>query len=212
MATGDIYQIDMVFFESGQGKTFHSGFQVRQGGAAYDFNEIGDMCKSFWNDTLNTFTLKSNYPTELALQEVTSRRIDPLEDVIVRYNTGLPIAGTSASDRMPGEVAVLLSHRTANIGRSRRGRTYLPAPVEAVNDEPGWWTSAFITGVVENWADTIGTLGAIGTLLPQVVWSQKLKDDGVLTPWSAVTQTRGDRRARSQRRRNIRTPQYVLPT
>lgn len=206
MAVDDVYQVTMVFHDSGLVKDYTSGFQVRQAGASFDFNDIGDACVSFWDDVIGSAAIKSYYDADLALQEVKVRRVKPLEDVVQLYTTGLPIAGTAATDRLAPEDAVLMSHRTALIGRSNRGRTYLPFPDEGAEDASGWLTGGAVQDFADAWAGSIGQLGGVGTLLPQCVYS-RLNDVS-----HDVTVSYCDRHFRSQRRRNVRAPQYFSPS
>lgn len=205
MATGDVYQCRWEFTETGLGTVYKPGFQVRQDGVSFDAATVATKMRQFWATTFGTAEVRSYYATELSLTAVLIRRIKPLEDLEQRITTSLPILGTSAADRLAPENAPLMSIRTARIGRSRRGRCYLPAPTEAALDEPGWWTTAFANDLVDAWAGSVGTLGAVGTLLPQVVFSRVLDDA------EDVTLVKVDRRVRSQRRRNIETPSYIEP-
>jgi hypothetical protein len=223
LAIDDLYAVKMVFTESGLGKVYRPGFQVRQAGASFSLAAIGDACKAFWQSHGVTLATRAYYATEIELTRVEVRRIEPLEDLVQEYTTGLPIAGTSTADRLSPENAPLLSHRTGLIGRSNRGRTYLPAPTEDANDEPGWWTAAFVEDILDSWADSIATLGGVGTLLPQTVvtafsghtWAQdehgnwhKIPTERTTKLSNDVTETRMDRRVRSQRPRNVKTPVY----
>lgn len=85
-------------------------------------------------------------------------------------------AGNIAGDRMPRQVAGLISLRTAQAGRSGRGRLYIPFPGEASNDIDGtptlaWNTLAQTLATAVKATQTIVGAGTSTTLKP-VVWSR----------------------------------------
>lgn len=67
-------------------------------------------------------------------------------------DTGGAVAGTSAGDLLPPQVAICITLRTAQAGRSFRGRVYLPGFAEAENTAAGIKSNlgnpvGFITGI-----------------------------------------------------------------
>lgn len=64
------------------------------------------------------------YSTDLSLQQVVATDVSEADGIQIVYNTGLPVAGGSANDSAPNNVAVVMSLRTGLTGRSRRGRNY----------------------------------------------------------------------------------------
>lgn len=54
---------------------------------------------------------------------------------IERTTTGtLPILGAGVSEPLPAAIAAVVSHRSGKVGRSERGRTYVPGFTEADSD------------------------------------------------------------------------------
>lgn len=61
-------------------------------------------------------------------------------------DSGAAVAGTAAGDLLPPQVALVVTLRTAQAGRSFRGRVYLPGFGEASNSATG--TATPLTGAV----------------------------------------------------------------
>lgn len=212
MSQGDVYRVTMVFTRGATHPEMTSAFYVDQPNVTgFDVDDIGDEVKAWWNTQLNSsgFTdgEKGLYDDTVALTRVTLRKWDPLEPVEDEYTTGLPIAGTAASQTLPAENAILTSLRTNNIGRSYRGRLYLPPCAENAVDENltlavAENNSEQFVGLIHNLAAINGGLGAarVG------VYSKVL---GVMTP---VTEVKTDIYLRSQRRRNTRPASYGSET
>ena len=52
-----------------------------------------------------------------------------------RTTTGaLPIEGEATGEELPAAIAAVVSHRSGNVGRSERGRTYVPGFTENASD------------------------------------------------------------------------------
>lgn len=107
----------------------------------------------------------SNIGPQLAasssLQGVDIRDVNQINQPIIS-STGAAVPGTSASPALPNEVALVVTLRTGQVGRSMRGRLYIP----------GWATNALGAGNVaaaavvtalNNWAGQLTpTLAAQG--------------------------------------------------
>jgi hypothetical protein len=103
--------------------------------------------------------MAAHMPPTSFLAGVSIRNVDVPNQPLVESNvTGAP--GTSSGTPLPNEVAICVTLRTANAGRSGRGRIYVP----------NWATTALGTGnvinaaavtAVGNWAATI--TGALNT-------------------------------------------------
>lgn len=72
-------------------------------------------------------------------QIILPTRIDP------QFNKTNAGAGTLAGDQLPTQTCGLISWRTGFAGRSFRGRTYLPAASEGINDSVAQPSAAYIT-------------------------------------------------------------------
>ncbi|MBE0672788.1 MAG: hypothetical protein IH588_19595 [Anaerolineales bacterium] len=144
-------------------------------------------------------TMKTLYSAQLSLVavEATALNIDPQLQVI--DVSGLPITGTVAFDSMSANVSVVASLRTNFIGRSYRGRIYLPPPVEsgvALNEISAGTQTAYkaaIEQLIADWATDNVALGILSCVQEGVAI-----DPGIFTQvTSVVVNTRVD----TQRRR-----------
>lgn len=61
-------------------------------------------------------------------------------------DAGAPTGGTAGGDPLPPQIALCITLRTAQAGRSFRGRSYIPGFAESVNNVSGQITSA-VAGV-----------------------------------------------------------------
>lgn len=85
--------------------------------------------------------------------------------------------GNNAADGVPNNTSILISHRTADTGRSARGRTYFPGVAESavVNGRP---LGSFITSLATAWAAYIVDLEFQGWTF---VVAQRVEDGAFLT-------------------------------
>lgn len=202
---GDVHRIMIVFSNTTLGQTYTTHMDVEQdpGGGAPPIAQVGDAVKEWWDVGLNGANpAKQYYKTTTQLDLVRLRRIKPLENVVQEYTTGLPIAGTDTGELLAGQIAILASLRTAQIGRSYRGRMYLPAPTEAFESSVG----AMDASVAQDIADGLWGLVLeldVPTAYSPVVFSELL-DEG-----TGITRVLVDRRFRTQRRRAIENTLYV---
>lgn len=205
MATGDIYQVVVAFTSGASGKGLSFTINGLQNDlTAPTMSAIGDDVKAWWDTGVGGGAAYKSYcPDETSLTEVTLRRMDPLEPLIQSYTTDLPIAGTSAGDPYAPSVATLVSIRTPNIGKSYRGRIYLPGVSESFVGTNGTISAVDAEDIAEGIAGLFSSF-TVDDLSP-CVWSRTL---GIGTEWSQVYV---DRVLRTQRRRQDRTAVYVAP-
>lgn len=205
MGAGDVFRVGIGFTNALSGKGSSFSMYGRQAGAfAPDITSIGDDVKAWWTTGTGGNPEKNAHGDSIALARVTLRRIKPLEPVELEYTSGLPIAGSSGDTNPPEEVALLISLRTANIGRSYRGRVYLPGVKQSsYDDDTGRWKAAEVNTILDNFVGLQGALNA--DRLVAVVWSPKLQ---LATDVSSI---KADLIPRSQRRRNKRVPEYQTP-
>lgn len=210
MAQNEHYKVTIVFTDQRGGRTWTSGFYVKQTTVTgFDVSDVGAKVKDWWNTAYTGgVAMKQLYDVDIKLDSVKLRKISPLEPVETSYTTGLPIAGTDVTDPLTSEAALLLSLRTAKIGRSYRGRMYLPSISEDQVDESLTPTAATTIGT--QFKGLVNALTAIGIgsgATAQVeVWSKKL---AIGTP---VTAVKVDQWMRSQRRRNVKAGAYSTVT
>lgn len=216
MPAGDVFRVVAVFTDGTTGKEQTTGLHVQQTlAAAPAMSAIGPDVIDWWNvDLAGAGSAQKNFhPNDIALTRVEMRRVEPLEPVIQEYSTGLPITGVETVDPLPASSAILVSLRTANIGRRFRGRCYLPRFSEAELDTSGGLTAADALLVANQFKTFLDTLVVDGAT-PIVYSPEDLDATPVRTGTfkTTVTDVRVDRRARSQRRRALRTPVYVVDT
>lgn len=179
----------------GQPVTNVFAVQATNPGDGFTLAAIANAVKARWiSDVLPVLSI------DLALVSVTATDISTDGgQQSVQVATGTPTGGAN-SPSLPGSQAIVITHRTARIGRSYRGRTYLAGL-------PEQWVSgnnhdATRTGLL---ADALNALRTdLETLsLPLCVLSRytaKVKRaSGVLTP--VVVSVARDTRVDSQRRR-----------
>lgn len=119
---------------------------------------------------------------------------------------GLPVLGTVAGISVPVQVAAVISHRSALIGRSNRGRVYLGGQAAAgVDADTGSWTTAHLA-LLEAVRSTLMTrYGPTGTSTVARLVTVSRQLDGVVRPTPVgvdVTVALLVTRTCTQRRRN----------
>lgn len=204
MAEGDIFGLVVVFSNTvSQEELSFTLSGIQEGLIAPSMSAMGDDVKAWWDTDLNGVgsAQKNVHPTEVALERVTLRRLKPLEPLEQSYTTGLPIAGASTGDPLPPQSAPLISLRTNLIGKSYRGRVYLPPMDETETDASGELASSQATLMKGQFQELLDSL-ATDAFVP-AVYSR------LLDLATEVTSLKVDRRLRTQRRRTNRDPVYV---
>jgi|SRR3990172_3330456 len=211
MAQGEIYKVGLEFGDTSSGKLYHCGLYVLQQTAqGFNVDDIGAEVKAMW-DTGHAAgnEVEAYYDDTTELQAVTLRKWDPLEPSIATYTTGLPLPGTATSESLAPSSATVVSLRTAKIGRSYRGRIYMPAMAESIVDQ-GALSSVEADQLAVAFAElfdawrSIGLLGA--TIAEAVVYSKTLGTA------ERITHVKVDRRLRQQRRRELTPALYEQAT
>lgn len=110
-------------------------------------NTIGNAIKS----NLSSSGLVAQVHTTVTLANIGLRDIRTANTAEF-IDTAGAVAGTSAGDLLPPQTALVVTLRTAQAGRSFRGRTYLPGFGEGVNTATGTMTStaaavSFLTAI-----------------------------------------------------------------
>lgn len=86
---------------------------------------LGAALVAWWNANF-----KASSPTTMALREVYLTDLSSASSFTVSYVTGLPSNGTNVGDPLPFNCAHCVSFRTANRGRSGRGRNYVTGLID----------------------------------------------------------------------------------
>jgi hypothetical protein len=172
--------------------------------------EIGDftgVITDWWSEVANPLAQKATHTSDIRLTKIKYQKISPLEPIVTEFTTGLPIAGTAAGSTAPPQTAVLLSLRTSKVGRSFRGRVFLPPTTDEFTDDPGMLTAIRAGQIADQWKNQIvDAINALAIDVTAVVYSKVLDEP------TAIQQVRCDRQIRSQRRRAPRAPSYVIST
>jgi hypothetical protein len=139
--------------------------------------------------------------TTLALQEIYCTDITSQTGPTVSFTTGLPAGGTVAGEALPNNVAMCLSFRTAQRGRSARGRNYLFGFPETATSG-----SFFDNNLVNSMVTAYSLLLGAGTFVPGSNWVvvsrfqfNNPRPTGITIPITSVVST--NNAVDSQRRR-----------
>lgn len=81
---------------------------------------FADVLRNWWVDELS-----ANLTSAIVLNGVTVRNLGSQDGPQATSSEAAPVPGTIGADPVPNNVAFCVTHRTALIGRSRRGRTYV---------------------------------------------------------------------------------------
>lgn len=209
MAINDVWKVTLVFEDTNLSRQMSTGYYLHQIGLSDPSAAVANAVSvNWWENELNSSGLTAGesalHADDLELVDVKLRKWDPLAPTETSDTTGLPSPGADASGQeMPPQNAILVSLRTANIGRSYRGRLYLPPPSESqVNDQllltSADACAAQFAGLCQEWDARTSDRCEV------VVYSK------LLTDYTVVTSVRVDANIRAQRRRNAPAPTYEI--
>lgn len=143
-----------------------------------DYQELADTMAAEWAAEMQPLLT-----TEILMGEVVAYDLN--EEFAPKYisldEVGTP--GTSSSDSVPNNTAVLVSHRTAQTGRSGRGRNYVPGLSE-VAESDGLLVAATRDNLLTAWGTMITNVALTGWEF-QVAqrWSDGVQlETGVMRP------------------------------
>lgn len=183
----------------GNGRTW--SFRQHYSSAASLATILADWSAA-WTTAWTTATtgLATVYATSTVLTEFTAATLTgtPYREGLKSANP-VTHAGTASGDSMAPADSILVSRRTAQVGGRNRGRTYLPAPAEAVqNDGLLTVTDA---GHVSTSINGVRT-AMVGAGHTPVIYNTKVSTaDPVVQTNKTVTLEEVDRILRTQRRR-----------
>lgn len=133
---------------------------------------------------------KTQAPSVSSLQRF---RYTPLDGITAStVNTHISV-GSAGIDSLPANVALVVTLRTANRGRSYRGRTYQTPFNENANDAGGTPSAPTVAGTATQWTNFLTSLAGSGLSLVVASYFHALATD--------VTTCTVDSRWDSQRRR-----------
>lgn len=195
MAIDDVYAVTLEFQDTDAGGPFMSShYAVRQAGLTWNAQGVMSAAYDWWDSGYTGIAaVKSHYAATLSLTNITVRRINPLEAIITPSTETFPVAGTDSGNSLPPNSAAVLSIRTAKIGRSFRGRMFLPPPSEA--DTAGNLVEADAQAIADAFAALANATAGLSGGGYIGVYSKKLSE------FNDATDAKVDRRLRVQRRR-----------
>ncbi len=91
----------------------------------------------------------------VSLSEVFITDLTTATSFTVSYVTGLPSVGTAVGDQLPGNCSLCVSLRTANRGKSGRGRNYTVGPVDTAATA-SFFTTAYANAVIAAYTLFVG--------------------------------------------------------
>lgn len=97
---------------------------------------LGSAIKSAYTTNIASMQTANASLVRVGVRSLSSPNLQEWRDA------GAPVSGTAVGDPLPAEVALCITLRTANSGKSFRGRTYLPGFAESQNDVNGLISSA----------------------------------------------------------------------
>jgi hypothetical protein len=117
---------------------------------------LGNNLINWWNTHF-----KAPSPTNFGLNQVYITDLTSQTSFTVTVTTGLPSLGSSTVESLPFNCAMCISFRSANRGRSGRGRNYVGGLTEA-DQASSVIVSSRVTGAVTSYQQLIGA----GTFTP----------------------------------------------
>jgi hypothetical protein len=159
-----------------------------------------------WTD--GTHGLQTLYHTDTSIQSFTVYQLNGIMEAVQRVDLNSVQLGTSSDTPLPNRNAILIGKTTALVGRTERGFTYLPAPVEGIVVN-GSYTNTAMTRVKAAVASVLTAIQSDGSAL--FMYNRKTTKAGV-PPYTVtiVTGLRVSEKASTQRRRtDPEVPVYV---
>lgn len=171
MATGDIYRLTVLFNDSAGGNEMVNVLHYKQVGGIVEPTPAQDLLEAYLAEAAPAHAVPVS--STFRIYKLEARGVtDPTAGADLSF---VPIVGGQTSgDTMPFQTGSLVSWKTGLIGRSFRGRTYLP-PYTENGQTAGSLTSAMLTA--------LGVFGVEAVNLPAtasygewqlVIWSQVL--------------------------------------
>lgn len=159
-----------------------------------DLANAAQIMKTWWDNTAYANFSNDLIPRVIEVTDVSQQPAEQFQETSFTQTTG-----GAATDALPSNVAVVISNRTAFIGRSYRGRTYLPGiPANAQTDNVLNGTAK--TNIENMWGALLNAFGNAG--MPVVIASYQnnlsSRETAVAT---LVTNAFVDTQVKTQRRR-----------
>lgn len=208
MATDQVFEMRIVWSNTDTGENLsirlHGHGSI---GASPNVGTLEDDVVDWWsvNSPGGANPQKNFHGANISLDLVTLRRVVPDEPIEFQNSDGLPIVGTDGNRSQPPQSCVLVSLRTAQIGRSYRGRVYLPPTTIVFETDGGDYIDTVAEEIKANFQGLLDSL-AVDDFVP-VVLSRQHNEVPVIS-FPEITAIKVDQRVRTQRRRTNSTPIY----
>lgn len=138
--------------------------------APYTVASLGNLAAGIVTH-LNVASVKSKWPSTMSVTGVRAIDMGSQTGPAVEASSGLPIQGTHAGASLPNNVALCLTKRTSNRGRSFRGRLYF-GPLTETDVLGNIVDAAFVTSLIGNFANGFLTITNGATVHELVVLSR----------------------------------------
>lgn len=172
MAVGDKYKLRVQWRNNALNLTAENSFAYEALEATIFDTQEEDLVEAFRftaeaeyiNCVQNTWFIEQYLVAPLPLEQVTFQNVPGV------------VAGTLSGDPMPPQIACVVTIRSGEPGRSKRGRVYLPPANEANNTSEGLVAGSYIT-LAQSFINEALLIGnSIDTATYALgIWSEKLQ-------------------------------------
>lgn len=156
----DTLMAELRFISQGQKIENTLYFQGSAGVSSSLASDLGDALISWWDTQFQPITSDTMSLVEVFVTDLTTDTSFTVSDT-----AGLPLTGASTTEALPANVAHCVSFRTAQRGRSARGRNYVAGMTEA--DTNG---SLISSTIVADHVTAYTILLGAGAFVPGLEW------------------------------------------
>lgn len=168
MAVNDFYRLNCIWRQTGTENYAVNGFTYRATEPTIFDTQEQDLVEAFKLDVETLYNDIVHEDFQLVRYQVV-----PKPGGTVAYEVGAAVSGQQTGERLPSQIAGLISWRTGVPGRSGRGRTYLP-PINEGSQSDGYMSTTYFDAVTA-FATAAKEIGNhISTAVYELaVWSEK---------------------------------------
>lgn len=121
---------------------------------------LGTTLMTWW-----TAQLAAHLSEDISLRGCRLTDLSTFSSPVIEVLPGAPSAGTIVSPSLPNNTASVITSRTANRGRSYRGRTYIPGVPQTDQQTPTALSLAEITAFLTAFGNLLPIITALGGFL-----------------------------------------------
>lgn len=208
--SGQIVRVTLVYdhgvsFGSRMTTGFNARFEAAGDPSDSELQDLATIVADWWDaGVLSGDPGKGFFGTHVQLAQVEAQVIEPTEGIGQVVLSGVAGTITETGNELSLSDAVLVSLRTAQSGRSRRGRMYFPQPTQTAMAANGILDATYGADLRASVADMFNRVASEGTpsIWTPVVWSPTLAAATVITNVLVA------REVADQRRRELRNQGY----